>query len=299
MMGQYSIIQEAVLRFWPEHASTLAKAQPTNTEKKLLQDEISGFILTLTGRELERYVEGYKWMCRMVLEEEMVFRRTGRYRLASFAETDRLVYSDAALMSKYMDGLLLSQVLWSNHLEMLDYYINDFLGTGADVKSHLEVGPGHGLLLYLAGRVITGQLTAWDISTTSIKHTRTALGALGASAEIRLAQQNIFDDSSNAERFDSVVISEVLEHLEQPQAALLALRKRMTCGGRIFINAPVNSPAIDHIFLYRSPEELVDMVSASGFEIESVRFAPASGYTEARARKNCVSISCGVIAKCP
>ncbi|MBU0689907.1 MAG: class I SAM-dependent methyltransferase [Gammaproteobacteria bacterium] len=298
-MNHYSKIEETVLSIWPTHAAALSRAQPDSDSKKKLREEISKLILELTGDNLAKYVHGYHWMCRMVLEEEMVFRRTGRYRLASFAETDQLVYADPELMSKYMDGLLLSQVLWANHIEMLDYYINDFLGTGAGVGSHLEVGPGHGLLLYLAARVIKGRVTAWDISATSIEQTRAALSVLGAPASIRLDKQNLFDCPDDGETFDSVVISEVLEHLEQPQLALHALRKRMESGGRIFVNAPVNSPAIDHIYLYRSPEELVEMVKECGFEVESVRIAPASGYTEARARKSDVSISCGVIARCP
>ena len=64
------------------------------------------------------------------------------------------------------------------------------------------------------------------------------------------------------------------------------------------MNAPVNSPAIDHIYLFRTPEDLVSLVKAAGFEVESVRIAPASGFSEAKARKLGLSISCGIIGRC-
>src|SRR3712207_7808068 len=52
------------------------------------------------------------------------------------------------------------------------------------------------------------------------------------------------------------VISEVLEHLEQPGQALAFLRDCMTADGRIFINVPLNSPSPDHIYLLSSPEDV-------------------------------------------
>ena len=196
----------------------------------------------------------------MVLEEEIEFRRSGHYRLSTFAEAERTVYSNRDIMTRYMDGLLLSQVLWANHIALLDYYVRDFLGGASAVSSHLEVGPGHGLLLFLASRVISGCVTGWDVSDTSLQKTRAALDRLGARSGLRLEKRNLVADEALTQPFDSVVISEVLEHLERPDTALATLRRRMSPGGRIFVNAPVNSPAIDHIYLFRTPEELVELV---------------------------------------
>ena len=38
--------------------------------------------------------------------------------------------------------------------------------------------------------------------------------------------------------YESVVLSEILEHLEDPIAALRAVRERLEPGGTVFINVP-------------------------------------------------------------
>jgi 2-polyprenyl-3-methyl-5-hydroxy-6-metoxy-1,4-benzoquinol methylase len=293
----YQLIEQEVLRAWPDHAAALAKARPTDINQRETQERVSALILNLVGEDIGRHIHGYQWMCQMVLDEELEFRRNGRYRLSSFAEAERTVYANKELMARYMDGLLLSQVLWANHIAIMDYYLRDFLGEANNTASHLEIGPGHGLLIFLASKATTGSLTCWDVSQTSLNHTQLALARLGARPGISLVERNLFTDLPMVEQFDSVVISEVLEHLENPAAALEELFRCMTPGGRLFVNAPVNSPAIDHIFLFRTPEELVDLVISTGFKVESIRIAPASGFTEERARKFGVAISCAIICR--
>ena len=90
--------------------------------------------------------------------------------------------------------------------------------------------------------------------------------------------------------------SEVLEHLEDPAAALDVLGKLLAPGGRIFINVPANSPAPDHIYLFRNPEELVQMMEGLGFRVLQTFFAPITGATMERARRQELTISCVVIA---
>jgi 2-polyprenyl-3-methyl-5-hydroxy-6-metoxy-1,4-benzoquinol methylase len=96
--------------------------------------------------------------------------------------------------------------------------------------------------------------------------------------------------------WDSVVMSEVLEHLETPARALAFVRQSLRPGGRAFINVPVNCPAPDHIFLFSAPEEVIAAVRASGLQPIEAGIFPASGYTEDRARKMRATISCAVIA---
>jgi 2-polyprenyl-3-methyl-5-hydroxy-6-metoxy-1,4-benzoquinol methylase len=291
-------ITRAVLRSWPEHSVALDHLREVTSHERQTQNRISHLILKLVGDELDKYVFGYKWICQMILEEELEFRRSGKYKCSSFVEAERTVYSNNSLMASYMDGLLLSQVLWTNHVATINFYTREFLGNGPRVASHLEIGPGHGLLLFLASSS-AAQSTGWDVSATSVERTRSMLAKLGAESAVSLEVRDLFGASSDAERFDRVVISEVIEHLERPVKALVALRSLMTPGARIYINAPVNSPTIDHIFLFRTPEEVVELVCQAGFDIESVCVAPATGFTETTARKFGVSISCAVIAKRP
>ena len=74
--------------------------------------------------------------------------------------------------------------------------------------------------------------------------------------------------------FDSLVMSEILEHLEEPVAALRAARRVLRSGGLLFVNVPANSPAPDHLFLVESPEHAASLVQQAGFEIIEVQAFP-------------------------
>lgn len=285
---------EAQLAFWPEHEGFLAKRfRDRDTDHLAMAEELAGLILRLHPEELGFLCAGYRWMCDRVMEEELHFRRAGSYRVTTFAEAERAIYANREAMTLYMNGLLVSQVLWSNHTDASAWYRRHFLDAAPAGHDHLEVGPGHGLLLYFAAsHPRTGSVTAWDVSATSLAATRHTLDHLGVRRPIGLEKRDVLAGTPPEAIFDSIVISEVLEHLEHPREVLKRLRRCLRPGGRIYVNMPINSPAPDHIFLLRQPEEVMAMLEQAGFAIAEHRFFPAVGYTEERARKAGTTISC-------
>ena len=292
---------ESVVAAWPEHIPFLEKSFRDRDEREQrMTERLAELVLRLHPEEVSVLSQGYRWMCEMVREEELEFRRNGRYRYASFREVNELVYQQRDRMAQYMSGLLVSSVFWANHTRSIAYFAEQFLRQNVDGYKHLEVGPGHGLLLFLAASdVRCASVTGLDISAESLAQTERALARLGSQKPTHCLTCDIARPLDLVERFDSVVLSEVCEHLEDPAAALRNLRGVMSPGGRIFVNMPINSPAIDHIYLLRTPEEVVALVESAGFQIESVMNAPASSYTEARARKLNAAISVCVIGRAP
>jgi 2-polyprenyl-3-methyl-5-hydroxy-6-metoxy-1,4-benzoquinol methylase len=291
----------SVLEGWPEHEPFLERSFQSRSLRELeLTEHLAELVERLHPGDSEGLLRGYRWMCEMVREEELNFRRTGSYRYSSFEQVNQLVYQRLDCMTDYMNGLLLSSVLWSNHTASFCSYADTFLRENAKGYRHLEVGPGHGLLLFLAAMDPgCSSLTALDISAESLKQTQRGLAQLGVRTPAECLAADVAQPLALGQRFDSVVVSEVCEHLEAPRQALGNLRGVMVPGGRIFVNVPVNSPAIDHIYLLKAPEEVVDLVRSAGFEIEGVSSAPATGYTEARARKFGAAISVCVIGRAP
>ena len=93
-----------------------------------------------------------------------------------------------------------------------------------------------------------------------------------------LERHDIYDPVGKDERrFGSVVLSEILEHLEDPVGALRAAAAWMRPGAWLWVNVPVNSPAPDHIFLLRTPEEAVELVRTAGFTPVDTAFYPMTG----------------------
>jgi len=290
-------VQDAVLRLWPEHERAVGRNLAACSERAKRHAAATAELIThIAAGDLDRLAAGYRWMCDMILEEELFFRRENRYRLTSFAEAERDVYGQPSIMARYMDGLLLSQAIWSNHIKALDFFIENFLPRRPPGGQHLEIGPGHGLLLCFAAR--NGErVEGWDVSEGSLAHTSACAERLGIAGQLQLVRRNIFESPDGA--FDSLVLSEVLEHLEAPDAALAIVHGLLKPGGIAFINVPVNAPTIDHISLFRAPEEIFERVRQAGLEIVETLAAPAAGYSEERARKLAASMSCCVIAKRP
>jgi 2-polyprenyl-3-methyl-5-hydroxy-6-metoxy-1,4-benzoquinol methylase len=292
-------IVDELLAVWPEHrgyCESRFRADEPKFDARM--EQVSGLILKNVGDNLRVYCEDYRWMCEEFLKEEIHFRRTGEYRLSTFEDAYREVYSDPAYMGRYVRGILISQVIWEPHARAFDIFRTTFLDLMPKGGDYLEVGPGHGLFLYFASQCGNlAQIEAWDVSQSSIAETRAALARLGVVRDISIVEQDVLQAPTRHDEFDGAVISEVLEHLENPERAVRSLHAALKPGGRIFINAPINSPAPDHIYLWTTSEGLVSMIETEGFDIESVQLLPVTGATLENALRRQLSISCVVIGR--
>jgi 2-polyprenyl-3-methyl-5-hydroxy-6-metoxy-1,4-benzoquinol methylase len=304
-----SALLELVLSAWPEHAKYLKKSVDGRDPDLLrFSDKLSGLILRLASASdggTAALAADYRFLCEgIVLPEELHFRRHGRYRLDKFEDALRTVYANGAFMNRYMNGLLASDVLWVNHCQALQHYATAFL-PGLRAGSHLlEIGPGHGLLLFLASEAPNiGKISAWDVSDTSLKMSQHALQVLEARRPVTFESRNIFDPSimspQNEGLFDAVVLSEVLEHLEQPEQAVKVLLHLCKPNGRVWINVPANSPAPDHLYLVNEPAEAERLVQGVGFNVIDAAHYPMTGVTLDRAIKQKLTINCVIAAERP
>lgn len=245
------------------------------------------------GLDIDRLVKAYKLICEDTLREQIHFRRHGRYRNSTFAEVAGSVYFDAEYMSDYMYGLALTQFLWPNHREIFRYFerMLDHVKPGR----YLEVGPGHGAFFKLAIR--TGKFDyslGVDISPTSLAICRKLLTATEIpTSSWELVEQDFLELSGEAGTFDTIVMGEVLEHVEKPGAFLDKVHELAVPGGFAFVTTAINAPAVDHIYLFRSVDEVRDMAIASGFIVEDFLATPYPGSTmeESEAMKLPVNIA--------
>lgn len=296
-----SLILNSLLKFWPEHAAYCkARFEGESADFTERMEHVASLVNKNVTSGLEGYCQDYRWMCEEFLNEEIYFRRHGTYRLSTFQEAYDEVYSKEEYMGRYVRGILISQILWKPHAQAFDFFRTHFLPGFPENAKYLEVGPGHGMFLYFASQSdLISDLEAWDVSKSSIKETREALARLGVTRDITITEQDVLKAPSRHDEFDGAIISEVLEHLERPDLALQTLFSALKPGGRIFINAPINSPAPDHIYLWRSIEEFQDFVKEQGFEIEEAQNYPVTGATLERAKKHDLSVSCIIIGRKP
>ncbi|NQW48850.1 MAG: class I SAM-dependent methyltransferase [Planctomycetes bacterium] len=285
------------LALTPSHERFLRKRLASaDAQERIVLEEIAGVIVAMAGDGLDQCCLDYDWLTNSVLEEEMHFRRSGRYRLQTLQQAIDEVYSQPVLMTRYMNGLLMTQAWWSNHTRAILCYRRDFLA-GARGRC-LEIGPGHGLLLRLAAESAFDTVEALDISAASLELTKGGLRRAGLdphSPRFRFHARDLFDPGIREEfsgAFDAIVFSEVLEHLDRPSEALQTLLAIMRPGGRLFIHVPVNSPAPDHLFLLESPAAARDFVAGFGFDVDVAHSFAGANLTLDRALATQSTISC-------
>ena len=293
-------LKDELMNFFPEHAKFINDRFMNEAKEDLMvAEKLSENIIKIAGEDILPYLSGYKWTCNAVFEEEMYFRRNNeQYRLSKFQDALDQVYSKPEIMEPYMKGLLLSQVFWKNHTLVHQYFL-DFLENYKQSGNYIEIGAGHGLFLAKACQRLSQDfnINAWDISKSSLLETNNCLEKLKIERSVDLIEQDFNKLGNDVEEADLLVFSEILEHLEDPSQVLKTLNGIVKKGGYLFLNAPINSPAPDHITNWRDSEEMFGQVEKAGFEIIVKQVIPATGLTLEKALKQKGAISVIVIAR--
>ena len=283
---------------FPRHKQFLDKNLSTFDTVELTRlEKLAEVLHEICGKNIHVYCESYRWFAREVMKETKYIHSYGKYRHNSAKEVYELIYSDDAYMERYNQGLLISSLWWKNHFKSLVVFEDRFLSLLRPNGRHLEVGPGHGIyLLSHLTKHADSKASAWDISKNSLLKTSECLSIFALDQQVDLVVQDLLV-ASTSNKYNSIVISEVLEHLDDPKYALTKLFSLLVPGGLIFINFPINSPAIDHVFNIPHPDAVVSLIRDCGFEVVESRFVPATNYGLEQAINDKLNINVLIIAK--
>lgn len=234
----------AYLREVEDIWTVMRKMRPDQTEDERLAEAIKG----LQFHSME------------FLKLQIEFAKTGEYKSSDYDTVFKEVYSNAEVMQKYLDGLLLTYIAWPNHYRLLNWYRDAYLAK-APPGECLEIGPGHGWLALCQLRShASNRFLGLDISPHSVAYSRGCLKAAGIDQsrwkvlEVD-AQKGI---AGHEKPFDRVVIAEVIEHLANPEVIVEAALKHSKPDALFFITTVVNLEAVDHIYLFRQLQEVRD-----------------------------------------
>ena len=217
---------------------------------------------------IEKMAEAYLLFVEDTLNETKYFTevRGERYRYKSLNEVNDKVYQNEQYMNKYMLGLMLSGYLWDNHRKIHQW----FKKQAAEFSGHnfLEIGPGHGM--YFTEMLNLNRFEKYfaiDLSDTSLKMTERFIRKFAHNkVPYELICNDVYSYAFDT-LFDGVVISEVLEHVENPDHLLNIIYNITSQNADIYVNVPINAPAIDHIFLFSNIDEVKSIIDQNGFRI--------------------------------
>jgi 2-polyprenyl-3-methyl-5-hydroxy-6-metoxy-1,4-benzoquinol methylase len=218
---------------------------------------------------LDYAIDAYIKLCSNMMKCQIEFMKTGRYPVDSSLDAFGNVYNCESEMKPYMLGLAISQFLWETHYEMYSFFKDYIAKNYAQIHSYLEVGPGHGLFLNKAMEYLNkkAKITVVDISPIAINITKSIINYFDPqNTNIKYYDVDMLKLDLN-EKYDFITMGEVLEHVNYPEELLIKLRNLLVPNGRAFVSTNVNSPAIDHVYHFKSVDEIRDMFHLYGLEV--------------------------------
>lgn len=240
----------------------------------------------------------YLKMINDMRKEGKYFLKHGLYSCKDQSMAYENVYSRGDIMSYYMNALLISQILWKHHFDMFIYFRETLKKyyTQNDKITILDVGPGHGFFSYIIKTDIPGylQLDIVDISESSLEVTKQIIA--DSSEKIFYFNDDVFNFES-PHKYDLIILGEVLEHLDKPMEILTKLSNLLTDTGVLWLTAPTNAPAIDHVYLFKSKQDVVDLIELSGFGVTDIFGCYSENVDEEYAIKNKITQLIGAFCK--
>ncbi|WP_136661019.1 methyltransferase domain-containing protein [Nitratireductor sp. XY-223] len=218
-------------------------------------------------------VRGFQRLGSTILREEVAFKQTGQYS-ASVEELQALkddFYSNPEVMEGYyLVGLYCTYFLWPHHYRLLKFYREAFLSPPHDPQGLvMEWGPGHGLLSVEAlGRWADSPSLLIDLSPQSLQFSEAVLGASGAGERVETRLEDVLAVPSLPQA-SRIVCGELLEHVPDPKALVGRIKESLQPGGLAFLTGAINAPQPDHIFLFRSEDELLRLVEEGGLDVHA------------------------------
>jgi len=216
------------------------------------------------GRSLAFGVECYLALSADMVEERKKFLRTGGYSNTSYKAVEEKVYGRPEVMEYHMHGLALAQFLWPEQYERLRFFCDHLPGYAATARSYLEIGGGHGLYTKTALALLPPgtRIDLVDISASSLKLARQMI----QSDAVTFTLRDLFEYESPV-RYDLISIAEVIEHVEDPIAMMRRVGALLAPDGTVFATTPINAPMIDHIYLFRTVDEIRALLARAGFVV--------------------------------
>jgi SAM-dependent methyltransferase len=237
-------------------------------------EEIADNVVRLFGLEEDggwvAAIQGYAEFALDAMRNQKFFEANGRYRWSTLGEIQSHYYDNKDhMMRNYLPGMYLSHYLWPHHFKLLTFFRAEVLrNLGPAPSVFCDVGIGTGMYsreVLCAFPHVRGK--GFDISQYSVAFTRNVLQAYGVLDRYEFVIGDIFATEPSPEIADLIVSQEVLEHLEDPERFCRILYELTKIGGKGYVTAAVNAGHSDHIYLFRSPEDVESMLMKVGWRV--------------------------------
>jgi hypothetical protein len=220
---------------------------------------------------LEYIAKTYLWYTKTIRVEEMFFSKEKKYRYDDYETVYEKVYGRDDYMIDYVVGLGMTQIFWPNHWDIFKFFLDNFIPRVKEFNIGAEIGVGHGLFHseFLKGCPNMSS-TLLDISPSSLMMTKKMIAATGV--DLTRVSDVLCDVQKEIplenKSLDALLLGELIEHIQDGESVMTKLSTKMSKSGICYFSSAANSPAEDHILLFRTINEIRDFIRTCGWKIQ-------------------------------
>lgn len=207
-----------------------------------------------------------KWV-EVLMQEQIYFTKNACYRHEKLDQI-KYLYEDSSYMTSYMMGLGVSTYLWNLHRDMMRFFITNLKSLPAKGR-YLEIGPGHGEhFVHALEFTDLDEYVGVDISDTSVEMTKAFIThSMKENTKKYYVINKDFFEYTHDEKFDVIVMGEVLEHVEKPLEFLKKIYDIASDEANIYITTAINAPQPDHLYLFSNVDEVKSLLKEAKLEV--------------------------------
>jgi SAM-dependent methyltransferase len=268
-------LHQQLIRLAPnleEMAISIARNNPEYDKTIATPVRLISYLCGDSPEHIEQACRAYISFCETFAEKQWNFMRTQRYRECDYEKVNAQVYQNTGYMSNvYYPSLLLSYLFSSNYFALYRYFCQRFIPLALGFEgSSCEIGIGHGLLS-ASLLALNPRLTGYgiDISPVAAEVCARVSSFFGLRLPIVVHVGNATHHIPlEKERpYRVMICAEVLEHLPDPALLLRNMYAALAENGILFLTASINMESVDHLYLFHSDDEVVQMVERCGFQL--------------------------------
>ncbi len=206
------------------------------------------------------------------LKLQASLEKNGKYLYSSFEEVEKEVFKKKKQEETegvdYLWGLFFTEIFWVTHHRLFNFFLKEFVSKSPPEGICLDAPVGSGIFLsnFLSiNKEWKG--TGVDLSDTAIDLAKQLFEINKQSNRVELIKEDI-NKYKYGVNFDRIICVEFLEHVENPLTILKKLKGLLADDGKVFLTTVAWAAHINHIYLYRSAEEIRNHIARGGFKIE-------------------------------
>ncbi len=234
--------------------------------------QLIGFLCNHSPEGLERACQGYISFCHTFESKQLEFARSEHYAETDFGNVNEQVYQNLEYMlDTYYPALLFSYLFSSNYFAIYSNFRNLFIPLCQSYSgATLEVGIGHGLLsaslLSVNPRLVGYGL---DISPAApeVSSRVSSFFQLAHPITTTVGDAVAHIPLQDSAPYRVMICAEVLEHLPDPARLLRNMHAKLEDDGIVFLTASINMESVDHLYLFHSDEDVLQMAEECGFKV--------------------------------